>query len=188
MSELPSAALRYLRQLRAGLSTLSEPEKADIVSEVESHFRDKLARGERDVTAGFDPPVDYARQFLEEKALTHAVATGSPYALGRALLGGAGNVMETLLVAVPLALVQVIGVLTLVIGLIRPFYASHTGMFTNDAGHVALVGIGRTDGLHDVLGIWTTPVFIGTSALVLFFARRASLALAKRRLAHSRTR
>jgi uncharacterized membrane protein len=187
-SELPSEAQAYLRQLRAGLSSLPADEQREIVDEVASHFREKLARGDRDLLAEFDAPADYAAQFVEERALSHAVATASPIALGRALLGGVGHAAETLLLVAPLAVVQLLALSLFVVGLVRPFYSAHTGVFEAPDGHIAFGVLRDVAGSRDVLGVWTAPVFITVSVLVLWSARKASLALANRRLARSRKR
>ena len=99
---LTPQAEAYLRRLGACLSPLEPEERREIVAEVRAHFSERRARGRGDVLEGFEAPETYAARFLEESALSRAVARGTTLDLGRALLSGVRTGGETVLVVLPL--------------------------------------------------------------------------------------
>ncbi len=126
---LASDAEDYLRRLRGCLSTLEANERDEIVAEVRAHFAERLAQGHANVVTKFDPPETYAGSFIEESSLSRAVARGSSLALGKALLLGLQRGAETLLVVVPLVLVQVSAFVLLVLGVLKPFFFENIGVY-----------------------------------------------------------
>lgn len=187
-SKLPADGERYLRLLRAGLSSLPEAEQNDIIEEVRTHLSERYAAGRTDVLEAFGPSESYAAQFVEEHALTQAVAEGSTFALGRTLVRTARSVGEMVFVLAPLTLIQGFAVLFIIVALLKPFFFDHVGYFTKPDGTGPWIGISDARGNIDVLGWWTIPVLLVPSTLALWGSRRALVALARRRLARARVR
>src|ERR1700682_6059050 len=102
---LPSATEESLRQLRQGLSGLSQVERDEILAEIRSHLRDRQGSG-KPLLEGFEDPPTYASRFVAETALRGALATGTSLGLGRAVLTGARAGLVMLLLVVPLIVVQ----------------------------------------------------------------------------------
>ncbi|HYG68991.1 MAG TPA: hypothetical protein VD838_15085 [Anaeromyxobacteraceae bacterium] len=190
MTSYPSEkAERWLRALRQALSALPDDERDDLVAEVRSHLADRAARGDADVLAGFAEPEAYAAEFLEERALSGALAQGASWALGSALLSGA-RTGAILLAVVPLAVLHVVATALVVLAAAKPLFPGHVGVFVGDAGPWVIgawSGAAET-GVRELLGWWAVPVFGLGGALLLWAANRALRAVARRRLARVRGR
>jgi hypothetical protein len=175
----------YLRELGGCLSVLDADERREIVAEVRAHFAERMAQGRADPVAGFDPPEVYAASFVEISALSKAVARGGSVALGRALLSGVRTSVETLFLVVPLLALQTIAFVSLVLGVLKPFFFAQIGIYVGD-GPFWMGFFKDTSGRTDLLGWWTVPVFIIPSAFVLWGCNRAMRALARARLERAR--
>lgn len=182
---LPPGTARFLRDLKKGLASLPDAERAEIVAELEAHLVERHAAGAAAPEAEFGAAEAYAAQFLDERALTGAVAEGSTLALGRALLGGARSFVETVFVVGPLFLLQGTSVLLLVLAALKPVLFERVGYFRNARGG-AWVGFSDGVGDVDVLGWWTVPAFALPALVVLYGSRRLLAALARRRLTRAR--
>jgi hypothetical protein len=182
---LPPEAEKYLRRLGACLGALGANQRGEIVSELRAHFEERRAQGRTSLLEGFESPEAYAARFIEETALSQAVAHGSTFGLGRALVSGARTGSETALIVVPLIVVQWLAVLMFVLGILKPFFFRNVGLFLEDGGSLSL-GITRGGEGVDVLGWWTVPAFIVPSAMALFATKRALRAVAVHRLARTR--
>lgn len=181
---LSSEVERYLRALRHTLAALPEAERDDLVAEVRSHLADRTARGDADVLAGFADPEAYAAEFLAERALAGAIARGSSWALGAALLSGA-RTGAAILAVVPLAILHVVAAALVILAALKPVFPAHIGLFVSDGGPWAFGAwdLGAGAGVREVLGWWALPVFAAAGALILWIANRGLRAVARGRLA-----
>lgn len=187
---LPSEAEEFLRQLRLGLVTLPQEEREDIVAEVRSHLRDRHASGKEPLLEGFEGAQTFASQFLSEAALRGALARGTTFGLGKALLVGAKTGTSVLLMVVPLMALQLIGAALVVVGALKPFMPSRVGLFVDMQGRFVALGAygGEVQGLRELLGFWAVPLFVVGGIGLLWVGNRALRLLAARRLTSMRTR
>ncbi len=174
---------QYLRRLRAGLGSLPADERDEIVAELRSHIEERVAQGQRSVLDDLGSPEDYATSFVAEHALSGALARGTSFALGRALLTGLRESFFGMLV-VPLLALQLAAATLVVVGALKPILPSRIGVFLDALDHVHAIGllVGDLGGLHEVLGGWAILAFIGPGVLLLWAGNRALRALARARL------
>jgi hypothetical protein len=177
----------YLRALRQALAALPDDERDELVAEVRSHLAERAGRGDADVLAGFAAPEAYAAEFLGERALAGAIARGSSWALGGALLSGARTGAAAIAV-VPLAILHVIAAALVILAALKPLFPGHIGVFVSDGGPWAIGawGGGAGAGVREVPGWWAPPAFAAAGALILWGANRALRVVARSRLARVR--
>ncbi len=181
MSELPREAEGFLRELERHLSPLPATERQDIVAEIRTHLEDRAAEGVADLLAPFGRPQAYAATFLEQRALSDALARGSSWALGRALLAGARRLGWWYAVAA-LVLVQVLGASFLAMSVLKLFLPEKVGLFIGPR----VFALGSYAGDHpatEVLGWWAIPLFIVLGVAALWSANWMLRLLASWRLA-----
>lgn len=180
---LPPECERYLREVAKGLGPLSDAERAEVLEELSSHFRDRLAQGKADPLQGFEPATSLAAAFVGERALHGALAQGTSWALVRALRIAGRDSLLALGAVLPLVLVHVVAVGFVVTGALKPFAPERLGLWVG--GGNFYVGEGRA-GLTEVLGWWGVPVLMVTGALLFWVANRGLRALVRWRLASAR--
>jgi len=99
MSTAPSPeAEEFLRRLRLAFSRLSRQERDDVLAEIRLHFTERARAGQELALGQFGGPDQYAAQFIAESTLRSALAKGTPFALGHALLFAARGTLFALLV------------------------------------------------------------------------------------------
>ncbi len=187
MSGLPAGAVTFLRDLERYLLALPEAERGDIVAEIRSHLEDRAAQGATDLLAPFGTPESYAAAFLQERALAGALARGSSWHLGRALVAGARRIGWWYVVAV-LAMLHLYGVALVILAALKPFFPANVGMFLGEGLTIGIRSAQDLTGWREVLGWWAIPGFLVPGVLVLWGANRALRALAAWRLARLRQR
>jgi uncharacterized membrane protein len=184
MSELPREAEGFLRDLERHLSPLPAIERQDIVAEIRTHLADRAAQGAGNLLASFGHPDEYAATFLEQRALSDALARGSSWALGRALLAGARR-LGWWYAVLALGLVQVLGATLLALSVIKLLFPGEVGVFVG--GHGLTIGtIGGDRSMVEVLGWWAVPVFLCLGVAALWSANWMLRLLAGWRLARLR--
>lgn len=176
----------YLRRLGQCLNALPPAQRDDILAELGSHFEEARASGRTDVLRGFDAPEEYAGQFLAETELRGALARGTSFALGRALLVGARSTLVVLFAIVPLGFLHVLGAIFVVLGVLKPFYPSQVGAFSDPKGGFAIGFFSGTESMHEHLGLSAIPLFCLGGILVFWLSNRALRWLVRRRLASLR--
>ena len=178
----------YLRRFRAALVRLPPDERDDLVAEVRSHLGERRAQGNLGVLDGFEAPEAYAAHFLAEHALTGALAEGTSFALGRALLVGVRDGFLGLFVVVPLFVVQLVALVLVVLGAMKPIIPARIGLFVGARGSLEVLGLygGDLANVRELLGWWAIPGFIVPGVVALWAGNRALRALARWRLGSSR--
>lgn len=181
---LPKDAEQFLKSLRQGLSTLDEKERDEIVTELRSHLLDRQAQGKTDLLEGFEAPEILASAFLSEYALRGALAQGTSWAMGRALLIAARDSALVLLIVCPLILLQLCGACFIALGLLKPMMPGRIGMWVG-AGNLNLGFSDPSPQVHEVLGWWAIPVLLAVGFIVLWLSNRAMRAVIRWRLGSS---
>ncbi len=185
MSELPSEAVDFLSRLERYLSPLPEAERRDIVAEIRSHLVDRAAQGATDLVGPFGTPESYAAAFLQERELAGALAGGSSWAIGRALVSGARKIGWWYVVAV-LGMLHLYGAGFVLLAALKPFFPSNVGMFVGEGLTIGIRSAQDLSGWREVLGWWAIPGFLVPGVLVLWGANATLRALARWRLARLR--
>ena len=184
--ELPDYAEKFLKQLRRGLGSLTPQEREEIVAELRIHLLDRQAQGKTDLLSGFEPPEDLAATFVSERALRGALGQGTPWALSRALLISARDSIVTLLLFLPLALLQISAFVLLLAAVLKPFMPKQMGLWVGNGSFY----VGASDGnpaVREILGWWGVPVLGISGIFVFWIANRAMQALARRRLRRAKS-
>jgi hypothetical protein len=181
MSALSPSAEQFLRDLGRCLSALPEAERRDVVAEIRSHLLDRMDAG-GDPVLQFGNPEEYAAAFLQERALAGALAGGSSWALGRALLTGVGKVTWWYVVAV-LAMLHVYGACLVALAAFKPVFPANIGWFVGDRAAGGAVFGPDFVGAREVLGWWAVPFFLVPGVLMLWGANYTLRALGRWRYA-----
>lgn len=184
--ELPQAAEDFLKKVRQGLGTLGHAERDEIVNELRAHLLDRQAQGKVDVLDGFEPPEMLASNFVAEYALRGALAQGTSWALGRALLIAARDSLLGLFVLVPLLLAQITALCFLVTAALKPFMPE-MGLWVGQGNFYVGVNNGNP-AIREVLGWWGVPVLAISGVLLFWISNRAMRALVRWRLRSTKTK
>lgn len=182
--QLPPPAEEFLKRVRQGLATLSQTERDEIINELRAHMLDRQAQGNSDVLAGFEPAEVLASNFVTEYALRGALARGTSWALGRALLIAARDSVLGLFVVLPLVLVQICAFLFLVTALLKPFMPYEMGLWVGGGNFYVGVNNGNP-AIREVLGWWGVPVLAVSGVILFWISNRAMRALVRWRLRSS---
>lgn len=184
---LPDYAERFLRELRQGLGSLPAQERDEIVAELHIHLLDRQAQGKTELLAGFETPEDLAASFVSENALRGALARGTSWALGRALLISARDRILTFLLFLALVLLHICAFVLVFAAALKPFMPKQIGLWVGN-GHFF---VGASDGnpaVHEVLGRWGIPVLAISGIFLFWISNRAMRAVARRRLRRTKGR
>jgi uncharacterized membrane protein len=185
-AELPKRAERFLRDLGSALSKVPAAERDEIVAEIRSHLEDRLSQGASDILAGFSDPGAYAAAFMQERALASAVAQGTSWAIGGALLRGARTLGWWYTVLV-LGLLHVYGLVFLALALAKPIFPRNVGLFVHRRPSGTALSFGGIFGedlsdTTEILGWWAIPILVLLGVLALWGANRTLRALGRWRL------
>ncbi len=171
----------FLRKVRQGLTVLPMAEQEEIVAELRSHLLERQSRGEPDPLAGFESPEQLAADFVAEHTLRGALARGTSWALGKALLVTARDSLGRLFVLASLGLLQLCGLLVLLTAALKPFLPDQMGLWLGRGNFY--VGVDHhVAGVHEVLGWWGLPIFLVVGVFLVWLPTRLMFALVRRRL------
>lgn len=177
----------FLRRVRRGLATLPIDIREDLVMELRSHLEEQSEQGKLDLAGEFGSPEAYASRFMAEQALSEAVTKGTPAPLVTALLGTARATALTLFVVLPLATIEMISLALVGLGLAKPFYGDHIGLFLGTNNHSGALGwVSDSGSMREVMGYSAMPVFILGGLTLFWIGNRLLLGIARRELARMR--
>lgn len=184
----PNEIDHFLSRVRRGLSGLPADIRADVVAELRSHLEDKNEQGQLDLAREFGTPEAYANRFISEQRLSDAINRGTTIPLVTALLGAAQATVFVLFVILPLVTVELISLMSVAIGLAKPFDPGQIGLFMQSNGDFGSLGwIQNVNSMHEVLGYSAIPIFILGGLMVFWVVNRLLLTLARGALAKLRT-
>ena len=174
---LPDDAEKFLRRVRQGLANLDQTERDDIVNELRAHLLDRQAQGKSNLLEGFESAEALAATFVSDYTLRGALATGTSWALGRALLVAARDSLLALFVLFPLALAQIVAFFFLLTAALKPFMPTEMGLWVGQGSF--LVGPNHNPGVHEILGWWGIPILSIAGVLLFWISNRAMRALVR---------
>lgn len=171
----------YLRRVRAGLASLPETVREDVVTELRSHIADRVEAGHEPaaVIAALGAPEDYAARMYDAHQVTEALSTRRTGALVGALIRS--TAINGFAIGAAIALFFLWSFVVSVAGVAAWKITDpvHTGLWVSDTQFF----IGKIDdpgAATDVLGVWIFPLTLGlvvgawflTQALALWTLRR----------------
>lgn len=178
---LPDDAERYLQRVRRGLATLDPADRDEIVEELRSHLLDRLAEGRTNLLEDFESPEDLAATFVSNHELQGALAKGTSWALGRALLGATRDHLIPILGLLPFAVGHIVAFGCLITAALKPFKPRDLGLWIGD-GTFVIGSASKTSGAHEVLGWWGIPVLAAAGIFLLWISNRILRLLARRQI------
>ena len=130
----------YLRQLSRAVSSLPEPERAEILADYEEHFLIGIAEGrtETDIASALGDPRSIGKEFAALSLVRRAEESPSAGGLSRAVIATVGlGIFNLLVVFIPFVILIMILALILVIG----FSLTCAGPFLTGYAVLTLAGI-----------------------------------------------
>jgi len=185
---LPDHAEKFLKQLRQGLGSLPPQEREEIVAELRTHLLDRQAQGKTDLLWGFETAEDLASTFVSENALRGALAQGTSWALGRALLISARDSIVTFLLFLPLVLLHVCAFVLVLAAALKPFMPKQIGLWVGEGNLYVGFNSGDNRAVHEILGWWGVPVLAIAGIFLFWISNQVMRALARRRLRRPKSR
>lgn len=177
----------FLSRVHRGLSALPTDIREDLVAELRSHLEERGEKGKLDLVGEFGLPEAYAARLMAEHDLSDAVTRRRSVSLVVALLGTARTTALALFVVLPLATVEIISLVLVGLGVAKPFYGEHIGLFQGAHDHSGALGwVSDLGSLHEVLGYAAIPIFIFGGLLLLWIGNRLLLRVARRELLRMR--
>jgi uncharacterized membrane protein len=178
----------YLTALRLHLGPLTIAEREEIIREINAHIRDsaeETGASVETVLARLGPAAELAAQYRDGLLISQASRSFSPLVLLRAALRLATKGVFGF-VAFFLGLFgYTMGVGLVLTALLKPIFPANTGVwFVN--GHFHSAGSmfpGPPPNVHDVLGLWYTPLALTLGSLTLLlttFLIQTSLRVSQR--------
>ncbi len=167
--------LGYLEQV---LSPLPAPERDDIISEARAHLEERVSAGlsATSALAGFGKAETYARAFLDDHALTHALDSKLALTMAGTLFQVAG---QSLIATIGLIAFLVFGVTTIAAIaciLLKIAQPQMVGAWWGP-GYFALGAVTDPPKAPEMLGGWVYPILI-VIAIIDAWLARFSLVLA----------
>jgi hypothetical protein len=176
----------FLRRVKSGLADLPSDIREDLVAELRSHLEERAEQGKLNLAGEFGSPEDYATRLMAEHNLAHAVNKGTPVSLIVTLLNTVRATALTVFVILPLAMIEIIALGLVVMGIAKPFYPDHIGLFRGADGHGALGWVSDAGSMHEVTGYAGIPAFIFGGLVLFWIGNRLLLRIARRELARMR--
>ena len=177
----------YLFVLERSLrSFLPRDTVTDVVREIESHLRDRIAAApvtgderpalER-ILAELGPPLRVAQAYSAERTIDEALTTGRFVPMLRAMWHLAVSSVTGFGAWLGLFIGSVIGWTLIALAIMKPIFPNNVGVWVKDDG-----GFPRAlgamfpvpPGQHVVGGYWVVPIFLSVGLLIVVFNYRAS--------------
>lgn len=179
-TDLTPACESFLRKLGYGLSSLPVAEQQEILAEIRSHLVSRQSAGSTELLAGFESPEELAAEFVAERALRGALAQGTPWSAGHALLIATRDSVPVLAGLVPLIIVQLVAIFLVIAAALKPVLGSKLGLWVGEGNFY--VGRSNGSGVHELLGWWGIPVFAASGIVLFWLSSRALRGLVRWRL------
>lgn len=155
-AEDAAAVARYLKGLRRALAPLPEPDRAEIVREIESHLAE-AGGSAAPVLARLGPPDVLARAYLEDHQLSRALYAGAPGALLATLLARATRSGAALAAGVAGVVLYAFALSLAALAVLKPVAPGHVGYW--DGGGAAMFGfVSAPPDTPERLGWWMVPI------------------------------
>jgi hypothetical protein len=181
----------YLFVLERSLGTfLSRDARRDVIREIDSHLRDRVAAvepvpGERamleKILSELGPPLRVAQAYSLERTVDEAVVTGKIFAIARAVWYVAMSGLSGFFAAFVLFFGYVIGAVFLILGIMKPVFPGNIGFWVNDDSAIAGFGLSWRGGWgpgvrheHLVGGYWVIPICLLAGFGLIFLSHRGA--------------
>ncbi len=159
----------YVARLRKALAGLSVAEREDIVEEIRTHVRDRIAESSLTVPetlARLGPPEELARDYSSGALVRRARSSFSPWTILKASFRWAMTGIHGFAVFLIAFVGYIMGASFVLAGLLKPLFPDRTGLWIGPD----TFGFGyRAEGVsdaHELLGPWFTQISIGLGVLL----------------------
>jgi len=182
----------YLFVLERSLSTfLPRDSVRDIVREIDSHVRDRIAAAEpvpderaalEKILSELGPPHRVAQAYSIERTVDEAVVTGKIFAIMRAVWHVAMSTVTGFFAGFGLFVGYVMGAGFVILGALKPLFPDNIGVWVNDQtisngldiGTRIGAGPGVRAGEHLAGGYWVIPIFLAVGFFLLVVTHRGA--------------
>lgn len=182
----------YLFVLERSLTFLPRETARDVVREIDSHLRDRIAAADArpDERAALEkilndlgPPLRVAQAYSVERAVDEAVTTGRIWAMLRAVWHVAMSGVTGFFAGFLVLWGYVIGAALVVLGMLKPVFPENVGFWVNNEsawkGFELAFRMGFGPGVrseHLVGGYWVMPICIVAGLGLVFLTHRGARA------------
>lgn len=177
MTDVENRAMNeYLRRLRWALAPLPTRDREDIVTELRSHFVERIDAGGADfdtIAAEFGAPEDYARSFLDNYHITTALASGSTRSMAGAALGSMGRGIGAFFGSLGVFILFAFAFAFLLIAFAKPIVPQRVGLWTGPGQMFLGITERPTTVYTEHLGYWIIPLAILGAGLLYLLGRAA---------------
>jgi uncharacterized membrane protein len=182
----------YLFVLERSLATfLSRETVRDVLREIDSHLRDRIAAAEpvpderaslEKILGELGPPQRVAQAYSVERTVDEAVVTGKIWAIARAVWHVAMSGVSGFLAGLGLFIGYATGAGFVILGAMKPIFPDNVGIWVGGASIAEGVDIGWRAGLnitasshaHNVGGYWVIPIFLAAGLGLLVLTNRGA--------------
>jgi hypothetical protein len=158
----------YVERIESKLEPLQPAARAEIVQELKTHLLDSIRHDAADeesvrvlnATEKLGRPEEYLEPIVTDRIIEEGATTYNPIwvlkGLGRTLTRG----MKKMALGLLFGIGYLLAVGVVVVGLLKPFYPNHVGLFYEPGNMERFVFgvIEQTDGMTEVLGYWVIPL------------------------------
>jgi uncharacterized membrane protein len=161
-SETLPQANAFLVSLNAALRALPQADRAEIAREIESHLCERGEAGElAEALAALGRPEDFARSYLDDRALNQALARPNPVTLLFAVLNRSGRSLIAFIVGFAAVMLYLFSGSFALIVLLKQITPANVGWWAS-RGHFefgAIYGTPHPAG-QERLGYWIVPIAV----------------------------
>ena len=182
----------YLFVLERSLSTfLSRDSIRDVVREIDSHLRERIAAAEpvpderaalEKILGDLGPPLRVAQAYSVERTVDEAVVTGKIFAIVRAVWHVAMSTVTGFFAGFGLFMGYLLGVGFIIVAAMKPIFPDNVGIWVGnrsiseglDVGWRAGMHVAGSGNEHMVGGYWVIPIFLMAGFGLLFLTHRGA--------------
>jgi uncharacterized membrane protein len=156
---LSAPARAFLDRLGSALRALPQPDRAEILREIESHLGEREQAGDLEAAlAALGRPETFARTYLEDREMTQALARTNPMVLLFAVLNRAGRSLLACVVGFLACILYLFAGSFALMVLLKQLTPDNVGWWRSP-GHLVF---GAIYGTHpagpELLGYWIVPI------------------------------
>ena len=162
--EHSTEALEFLAELSAALRALPQADRAEIVREIESHLSERAKAGDLDAAlAALGRPQAFARNYLEDRALTQALTRPNPTTLLFAVLNRSGRSALAGIVGFAACMLYLFSGSFALLVVLKQVTPANVGWW-DAPGHLMFGAIyGTHPAGRELLGYWIVPIAAGAA-------------------------
>ena len=172
----------WLHQLAGALTSISAPDRDNILRETRSHLRELISTGVPPAAAlaRFGSAEEYAQRFVQEIQMEGVLRSRDTRALLHVVTSQEGDRVTAMLALIGIAALGVLALVSAITLLFKIFDPVHAWVWRGTHGFFLIGIIADPTMATELLGIWLYPLCIGGLALSWLSARMLLLWAATR--------